>query len=79
MTEERRVLRLEVPLDSEADVEELRSALVAARAFAGKFGEVRGRRLERRGLGAGLGEGVERRWQMLDRLIAALPPERGRG
>ena len=79
MTEERRLLRLEVPIDGDADVAALRAALKAARAS--ELGEMR-RRSGRLSWGYGsesAREGMtsevddrERRWRMLDRLVDAL-------
>jgi hypothetical protein len=77
-----RALRLEVPLDDEADVAALRAALKAARAS--ELAEMR-RRSGRLSWGYGsesAREGMtsevddrERRWKMLDRLVDALEGE----
>lgn len=80
-----KLLRLEVLHDSDEDIQALRSALLAARAS--ELAEIR-RRSGRLSYGYGSDsarEGMasevaarERRYQMLDRLIAALPdPEPG--
>lgn len=75
----RRVLRLEIPIESDEDVTALRGALLAARA--GELTQVR-----RRGARLSFGYGsdsaretmndevdhAQRRWTMLDRLLAAL-------
>jgi hypothetical protein len=80
--ESRRVLRVEVPIESEADLRALRSALLSARAT--EFAEVR-RRSGRLSYGYGsdsaresMGAEVddrERRMTMLERLLAALEQE----
>jgi hypothetical protein len=81
----RRVVRVAIPVESDDDLRALRAALLAARAS--ELAEMR-RRGDRLSWGYG-DEGAresmssakddrERRWQMLDRLIAALeqpPPE----
>jgi hypothetical protein len=75
----RRVLRLELPIDSAEDVEALEGALLAARA--GELSQIR-RRGARHGFGYGSDSArdsmtaevdqAERRWEMLDRLLKAL-------
>ena len=75
----RRSLRLEVPIDDEADRQDLRSALLAARAS--ELSEIQ-RRGARHTFGYGSDAAREtmtdevadrrRRWEMLDRLLAAL-------
>ena len=77
-----RVLRLEVQADSEDDRAALRGALLAARAT--ELGEIR-RRSGRLSFGYGTGSARDtmtdevdqhqRRWTMLDRLLAALDEE----
>jgi hypothetical protein len=77
----RRVLRVEIPIESADDVRALRSALLAARAT--ELGEVR-RRSGRISYGYGTDsarqsmaaevDDHERRWRMLDRLLSALEP-----
>ena len=72
-------IRLEIPIDTEADLRALRGALLAARAS--ELSEVQ-RRAQRHNLGYGTDAQREsmtdevadrrRRWQMLDRLIEAL-------
>jgi hypothetical protein len=76
---ERRVLRLEVPLESDEELAALEGALLAARAS--ELSQIR-----RRGLRHELGYGsdsaretmndevdqAERRWTMLDRLLESL-------
>lgn len=72
-------LRLEVAIDSDEDRRALRGALLAARAS--ELSEVQ-RRAQRHGLGYGTESQREsmtaevdharRRWEMLDRLLAAL-------
>ena len=74
-----RVLRVEIPIVSEADVRALRSALLSARAT--ELAEVR-RRSGRLSYGYGTDsaresmsaevDDRERRWMMIDRLLAAL-------
>lgn len=75
----RRVLRLEVPIESDDEVAALRGALLAARA--GELSQVR-RRGDRLSFGYGSDSAREtmndevdqaqRRWTMLDLLLAAL-------
>jgi hypothetical protein len=75
----RRVLRLELPIDSAEDVEALEGALLAARAS--ELSQIR-RRGARHGFGYGSDSArdsmtaevdqAERRWEMLDRLLKAL-------
>jgi len=75
----RRSLRLEVPIDDESDRQALRSALLAARAS--ELSEIQ-RRAARHTFGYGSDTAREsmtdevadrrRRWEMLDRLLAAL-------
>ena len=77
--EQGRVIRIEVPIESEEERAALRKALLAARAT--ELGEMR-RRSTRHSLGYGsdsargtmLDEAreAELRWQMLDRLVDAL-------
>jgi hypothetical protein len=74
-----RVLRVEIPIESEDDLRALRSALLAARAT--ELAEVR-RRSGRLSYGYGSDsaresmaaevDDRERRWAMLDRLLTAL-------
>jgi hypothetical protein len=74
-----RVLRVEIPIESDEDVRALRSALLAARAT--ELAEVR-RRSGRLSYGYGTDsaresmaaevDDRERRWKMLDLLLAAL-------
>jgi hypothetical protein len=81
-----RVLRLEIPIESEEDVRALRSALLAARAT--ELAEVR-RRSGRLSFGYGSDsaresmsaevDDRERRWAMLDRLLSALENGSGNG
>lgn len=78
----RRVLRLEVPIESDADLEALRGALLAARASELSKKRRRGDRLS---FGYGTDSAretmtdevdhAERRWTMLDRLLTALESE----
>jgi hypothetical protein len=77
--EAERVVRLDVPVDSDADVRALRAALLAARAT--ELAEIR-RRSGRLSFGYGTDsaresmsaevDDRERRWKALDRLLAAL-------
>ena len=79
LDESGRVLRVEIPIESEADVRALRSALLSARAT--ELAEVR-RRSGRLSYGYGTDsaresmaaevDDRERRGTMLDRLLAAL-------
>lgn len=81
-----RVVRVEIPIESEDDVRALRSALLAARAT--ELGEVR-RRSGRLSYGYGTDsaresmaaevDDRERRWKMLDRLLAALEKDQTGG
>jgi len=74
-----RVLHLEIPIESDADVAALEGALLAARAA--ELAQVR-RRGDRQAFGYGSDSAREtmsdevdqaqRRWTMLDRLLAAL-------
>jgi len=74
-----RPLQLEIPIDSDEDVRALRGALLAARAT--ELSEVQ-RRAQRHSLGYGTESARDsmtdevadrrRRWEMLDRLLAAL-------
>jgi hypothetical protein len=74
-----RVVRVEIPIESDDDLRALRAALLAARAT--ELAEMR-RRGDRLSWGYGddgaresmstAKDDRERRWQMLDRLIAAL-------
>jgi hypothetical protein len=74
-----RVLRVEVPLESDADLRALRAALKAARASelaemrrrSGRLSWGYGSESAREGM-AGEVDDRERRWRMLDRLIDAL-------
>jgi hypothetical protein len=78
-------LHLEIPFDSEEDLRALRGALLAARAT--ELSEVE-RRAQRHNLGYGTDSQREsmteevvnrrRRWEMLDRLLAAIDAA-GRG
>jgi hypothetical protein len=75
----RRVLRLEVPIESDEDLAALEGALIAARAS--ELSQIR-RRADRLSFGYGSDtaretmndevDHAERRWTMLDRLISAL-------
>jgi hypothetical protein len=79
VAEQARVLRIEVPVDTDEDVAALRAALLAARAS--ELAEVR-RRNDRLSWGYGSDsarEGMtdeidarERRWRMVDRVLEAL-------
>jgi hypothetical protein len=80
-----RVLRLEVPIDTDDEVDALRGALLAARAT--ELAEIR-RRSGRLSFGYGsetardtmtdeVGQ-HERRWTMLDRVLTALATAAGR-
>lgn len=74
-----RVLRLEVPIDADADVGALRVALLAARATelaemrrrSGRLSFGYGSESARESMSAEVDD-RERRWQMLDRLLTAL-------
>ena len=78
----RRVLRLEIPIESDDDVVTLEGALLAARAS--ELSQLR-RRDDRLSFGYGSDtaretmndevDQAERRWTMLDRLIATLSVE----
>ena len=75
----RRVLRLEIPIESDEELATLEGALLAARAS--ELSQIR-RRADRLSFGYGsdtareaMNDGVdqaERRWTMLDRLIESL-------
>ncbi|HEV8488310.1 MAG TPA: hypothetical protein VGQ58_00810 [Candidatus Limnocylindrales bacterium] len=77
--DDRPVVRLEIPIESDEDVRALRAALLAARAT--ELAEMR-RRSGRLSWGYGSDsaresmsaevDDRERRWKMLDRLLAAL-------
>jgi hypothetical protein len=81
-----RVLQIEIPLESDADVAALEGALLAARAA--ELAQMR-RRGDRQAFGYGSASARETmsdevdqaqlRWTMLDRLLAALKAERTRG
>jgi hypothetical protein len=81
-----RVLQIEIALESDADVAALEGALLAARAA--ELAQMR-RRGDRQAFGYGSASAREtmsdevdqaqRRWTMLDRLLAALKAERTRG
>jgi hypothetical protein len=81
-----RVLRFEVPIESDADVAALEGALLAARAA--ELAQMR-RRGDRQAFGYGSDSAREtmsdevdqaqRRWTMLDRLLAALKAVNPRG
>ena len=76
---EKRVVRLEIPIDSEEELAALEGALLAARA--NELSQMR-RRETRHALGYGSDaaretmtdevDHAERRWRMLDRLLTAL-------
>lgn len=78
-----RVLRLEVPLDSDGDLDALEGALLAARA--GELAQAR-RRGARHSFGYGSDSAREtmsdevgqaqRRWELLDRLLQAIKSAR---
>jgi hypothetical protein len=78
-TERRRILRLEVPIGSDDELAALRGALLAARASELSQVRRRGNRMTfgygsdsaREGMSAEVDQ-AERRWTMLDRLLAAL-------
>jgi hypothetical protein len=78
-TERRRILRIEVPIDSEDELAALRGALLAARASELSQVRRRGNRMTfgygsdsaREGMSAEVNQ-AERRWTMLDRLLAGL-------
>jgi hypothetical protein len=82
----RRLLRLDVPLDSDEDLAALEGALLAARAT--ERSQVR-RRSDRLAFGYGSDaaretmndevDHAERRWTMLDRLLAALKASSQKG
>jgi hypothetical protein len=75
----RRVLHLDVPIDSEDELTALHGALLAARASELSQARRRGDRLSfgygsesaREGMSAEVDQ-AERRWTMIDRLLAAL-------
>jgi hypothetical protein len=77
--ERRRSLQIEIPIESDEDLRALRGALLAARAS--ELSEVQ-RRSQRHSLGYGTEsaresmtdevDGRRRRWEMLDRLLAAI-------
>jgi hypothetical protein len=77
--ERRQVLRLAISIDSEADLTALRGALLAARASELSQVRRRGNRMTfgygsdsaREGMSAEVDQ-AERRWAMLDRLLAGL-------
>jgi hypothetical protein len=79
-----RVVRVEIPIESDEDLRALRGALLAARAT--ELGEVR-RRSGRLSYGYGSDsaresmaaevDDRERRWAMLDRLLTALERQTG--
>ena len=81
----RRVLRLEVPIESDDELAALEGALLAARAS--ELSQIR-RRADRLSFGYGSDtaretmndevDQVERRWTMLDRLLDALKTASGR-
>jgi hypothetical protein len=86
-TEKRpRVLRLEVPIESEEELAALEGALIAARAA--ELSQIR-RRGDRLAFGYGSDSAretmddeidqAERRWTMLDRLLSALKSASGNG
>ena len=78
----RRVLRLEIPIESDEELAALEGALLAARAS--ELSQIR-RRADRLSFGYGSDtaretmndevDQAERRWTMLDRLIATLSVE----
>jgi hypothetical protein len=82
----RRTLTISLPVDSDDELRALRGALLAARAT--ELSEVQ-RRAQRHNLGYGSDSAREsmtdevadrrRRWEMLDRLIAALEAATGSG
>jgi len=82
---ERRVLRLEVPIESDDELAALEGALLAGRAS--ELSQIR-RRADRLSFGYGSDKAretmndevtqVERRWTMLDRLLDALKTASGR-
>jgi hypothetical protein len=84
--DDRTMLRLEIPIDTAEDRRALRGALLSARAS--ELSEVR-RRAGRLNLGYGTDSGrasmsdevatLRRRWEMLDRLLAALEQADGEG
>jgi hypothetical protein len=79
VSRERRVVRLEIPIESDEELTALEGALLAARAT--ELSQIR-RRGTRHALGYGSDSAretmsdevdqAERRWTMLDRLLAAL-------